>query len=71
MRIQSKVSNLFFSKGEVLVEIPDSSRNCGCPQHECRMCYEMMRKKAQKHTHGRRMLILELFYIKDLHKKAI
>ncbi|TNN00899.1 hypothetical protein fugu_012145, partial [Takifugu bimaculatus] len=21
--------------GEVLVEIPDSSRNCGCPQHEC------------------------------------
>uniref|UniRef100_H3DPH1 Otogelin like n=1 Tax=Tetraodon nigroviridis TaxID=99883 RepID=H3DPH1_TETNG len=22
-------------KGEVLVEIPDSSSNCGCPQHEC------------------------------------
>jgi len=27
-----------FSQGEVLVEVPDSSTNCGCPQHTCRMC---------------------------------
>lgn len=53
MRIQRKVSNLFFSKGEVLVEIPNSSRNCGCPQHECRMCYEMMKKKQNTKTHPR------------------
>lgn len=49
MRIQSKVSNLFSSKGEVLVEIPDSSRNCGCPQHECRMLRNHEKKSTKTH----------------------
>lgn len=32
-----KVSTVFF-QGEVLVEIPESSTNCGCPKYTCRMC---------------------------------
>lgn len=44
-----------FSQGEVLVEVPDSSTNCGCPQHTCRRCNESL--TALRHTTDARVTI--------------
>lgn len=38
-----------FSQGEVLVEVPGGSTDCGCPQHTCRMWSASM-KAHKTHT---------------------